>query len=215
MTSVDNYWITTPGFEKCIMGRGDVEYAANLPHRMLAEEIANIPQFDTELAEYVGQNMKTLVHNDPTVTAHPGERVVPLALYCDGVAFLKRDSVLGFWLTNLVTDRRHLVLVLRKRLMCRCGCLGWCSIWAALNFIAWTIEVLRSGVPPHPGTTAHRGKLAALGRGKLDRVLASSGQSSWSQGTGRSTPTHSPSHRGITMPIYASGVSALVVRRAQ
>ena len=50
----------------------------------------------------------------PTYTEHAtdlrapeDELVVPLALYADAVPYSHTDSVLGFWVVNLVTDNRY------------------------------------------------------------------------------------------------------------
>ena len=79
----------------------------------------------------------------------------PFALYLDGVAFNRRDSVLGVWVHWLYSDRTHLLFALRKHDACDCGCGGWCSLyplWAALK---WSFEALLRGVYPsqrHDGT---------------------------------------------------------------
>ena len=57
----------------------------------------------------------SLYTDHEVVKAHPSKPVVPLGWYMDGVAFVRRDSCLGFWLINLVSNRRHLLMVLRKR----------------------------------------------------------------------------------------------------
>eukprot|EP00969_Alexandrium_andersonii_P291546 12886049-Alexandrium_andersonii.AAC.1 len=51
-------------------------------------------------------------------------RVWPIAVYMDGVAYTQSDTVVGMWVTNMVSQTRHLVALVRKRLLCRCGCKG-------------------------------------------------------------------------------------------
>eukprot|EP00974_Lingulodinium_polyedra_P057325 5515057-Lingulodinium_polyedra.AAC.1 len=74
--------------------------------------------------------------------------VFPLALYLDGVGYQNRDSCLGIWVVNLVTNRRHLFSVTRKRDRCRCGCGSWCTLHALMSFTAWVVEVLATGRYP-------------------------------------------------------------------
>ena len=61
----------------------------------------------------------------PVVVAEsPSERVWPLALCLDGVSFLKRDGLLGLTMYNLCSGERHLLLIVRRSDLCRCGCQG-------------------------------------------------------------------------------------------
>eukprot|EP00969_Alexandrium_andersonii_P071158 3141743-Alexandrium_andersonii.AAC.1 len=66
----------------------------------------------------------------PSYTEHPGvkgraDQPLPIALYMDGLPYTITDSVVGVWLQCLISKRRVLVAVVRKRLACRCGCRGW------------------------------------------------------------------------------------------
>jgi len=69
---------------------------------------------------------------------------------------------------NIISGRRHLVCVLRKSMMCRCGCAGWCSVWPILRFIRWSLAALaRKAFPeltvenaPWPAVEERRATLA-------------------------------------------------------
>ena len=64
--------------------------------------------------------------DNPTVqTCAANEPVVPVALYVDGVPYSHVDGAIGFWLINMVTQLRVLSVMLRKKLLCKCGCRGW------------------------------------------------------------------------------------------
>ena len=92
----------------------------------------------------------------PTYTDHPlvrqgrdeGFKVLPLALYLDGVSFQRKDSVLGVWVYSLVTRKRHLLSVLRRSEICNCGCKGWCSFEPIFQMIAWSLESMCHGCWP-------------------------------------------------------------------
>jgi hypothetical protein len=84
----------------------------------------------------------------PIVKESGGVPVIPLAIYMDGVPFLKKESVLAMWVVNLLTGVRHLVLLLKKKMMCRCGCRGWCSLDAAFNFLSWSLSGAAHGAYP-------------------------------------------------------------------
>ena len=46
-------------------------------------------------------------HSHPVVEAHPDEAVLPLSLFIDAVPYSVTDSIIGFWLINMLTARRH------------------------------------------------------------------------------------------------------------
>jgi len=78
---------------------------------------------------------------------------LPLALYVDGVRYTaplagRTDSIVGFWLINLATSKRHILCGLRSSEMCRCGCRGWCTVQPILQSIAWGLRALASGRRP-------------------------------------------------------------------
>ena len=74
--------------------------------------------------------------------------VAPLALYADAVPYSQTDSALGFWLVNLVTQRRYLAVALKKRICCKCGCKGWRAFHAVFEWLAWSVRALAVGRYP-------------------------------------------------------------------
>jgi len=140
-----------PGHQRCQLGRATISCDAALAYHMLAEELASKPAMDSKAELPDADHSWTPAFTEhPLVQAKPSANILPVALYLDGVAFQKRDTTLGFWLVNLRTNRRHLLLCLRRRQMCRCGCRNWCTLWVAFSYIAWLIETLASG--HYPGT---------------------------------------------------------------
>ena len=91
----------------------------------------------------------------PVVTANPNEPVIPLALFVDAVPYAQNDSVLGWWGLNLLTGQRYLYGILRKRVMCRCGCKGWCGYHVLLRYTTWCLQALANRMWPH---TRHDGQ---------------------------------------------------------
>ena len=92
----------------------------------------------------------TCYAQNPRVLANPQVQYVPLAFYMDGVAFQwdRKDGAQGYWIVNLVTGRRHLVAVTRKRHNCRCGCRSWCTSFFVYQYLAWCMQVMLEGVYP-------------------------------------------------------------------
>ena len=67
---------------------------------------------------------------------------IPLAVYLDGVSPTsvlagRSDSLLGVWVVNLVTWKRHLLSVTRGLDMCRCGCKWWCTLYPIFCALAF------------------------------------------------------------------------------
>ena len=84
----------------------------------------------------------------PVVSNDPESLVYPIAIYIDGVPYSHTDGVIGWWLINLITQRRYLISILRKRNICRCGCRGWCSIYCFFREIHWELKILADGQHP-------------------------------------------------------------------
>jgi hypothetical protein len=82
----------------------------------------------------------------PVVQGHVGdEPVAAVGLFVDAVPYSLTDSAIGFWLFCLITGRRFLMGVLRKRHVCKCGCKGWCSFFCAWQLVHWTLSCLAAG----------------------------------------------------------------------
>ena len=94
--------------------------------------------------------------------------VLSLAVYLDGVDFLRTDSRLGVWVVNLVTERRHLF---RKRAMCRCGCRGLCSLWCFLQCLQWQLCHSSEGLYPQTRTDGCSWRDADLHKDLADHFL--------------------------------------------
>ena len=92
---------------------------------------------------------------------HPGLRRLGrpsapllLCLYADGIRFTrservgKSDSLLGFFVYTIKTQRRHPIALLKKSEYCKCGCRGWCTIYPIMLAMKWGLEALAKGFRP-------------------------------------------------------------------
>ena len=89
----------------------------------------------------------------------------------DALPYSLVDSVIGVWLINLITGARHVMMVVRKKIVCACGCRGWCTYHGMLLFIHWVLECLakkrypncrHDNTPFHTVADAFRINLAGL-----------------------------------------------------
>ncbi len=47
------------------------------------------------------------------------ELVVPISLFVDGVPYSNSDSIIGWWAINEISGERHLLVPLRKQIVCQ------------------------------------------------------------------------------------------------
>ena len=153
------YFVPAPCYTKHNLRRVVRQTPVRVPHEVLDSELKARPLLRAELQASVDQRVWPEQYWRHPLVSAAARPVMPLALYVDGVAFLKKDSVLGIWVYSLLTEKRHLVCVLRKRWMCRCGCRGWCSLYPCLELVRWSLLwASRGEYPP----TGHDGRQRAL-----------------------------------------------------
>ena len=121
------------------------------PHEMLNTEIADHPgTLATKLAEFVRDDKLPPVYMDHPVAKASGYTAQPIALYVDGVPTTNRDGVIGIWVYFMLSSQRHLVAVLKKSKLCKCGCLGWCTLFIVFSWLNWSFVCMATG--EHPDT---------------------------------------------------------------
>ena len=142
--------LTVMGQWKYDLSRQPHNVYVNPLHEALAAEIENDPTLLTTKLEdrlRAGDFDHERYESHP-VTQSDGPPVLPLSIFVDGVPYSKTDSVVGIWGYNEVSHMRHLLVVMRKRCMCKCGCRGWCSLWEIWRFIMWTLNACADGLWP-------------------------------------------------------------------
>jgi hypothetical protein len=149
--SPDIYELPTPGHAKHDLSR-TVHNISSLPaHEQLNEDLENDVSCRAKLAELYRDRAFP-----PCYWAHPivqryeaeGTPVLPTAVYIDAVPYSQVDSVLGFWLVNLVSGRRYCFGIFRKSEVCKCGCRGWCSFYGFFKYIVWSLTAMANACFP-------------------------------------------------------------------
>lgn len=143
--SQNMYRARVPQTAKHDMIRTVHEMIVQLPHEELAHEAAANPQAATGPSD---PEWTEAYHSHPVVRAHPGQVVMPYALYLDGISFTRTDSLLGVFVYSMYTLKRHLCAVLRRSSMCKCGCKGWCTLYEVFRVIRWSMGCLARGEWP-------------------------------------------------------------------
>ena len=142
--------ISVPAYPRGGVGRGLLDLPLRAPHALLHDELRQNESVGFKLQEMVDNMvLPPCYFANPIVKASTaGSLPVPFALYCDGVQYSKNDSVIGLWLHNLVTESRGLVTIIRKSVMCQCGCRGWCTWYPILSWLRWSFQHLAEGTFP-------------------------------------------------------------------
>jgi hypothetical protein len=147
------------------LNRSQLRTTTRLPIRCLWASINNEINADPSIMSLLSQSddtRPTSIMNTPKYMTHPdvvrsrqaGETPpLPLAVYIDGVRYVaqaagRSESVVGFWVENLLTSRRHFLCGFKSNDACGCGCRGWCSIQPVLSHITWQLEACQKGVVP-------------------------------------------------------------------
>jgi hypothetical protein len=138
-TSERLYDLPVAGHRKSDIARSEFSLKVKLTYEILDKELRADPTIMIRLSEAVElRQLPPSYYSHVVVQDHPDELVFPLAIYLDGVAYSMTDTVLGVWVINLITGRRHLIAIVRKRLICKCGCAGgWCTIYPLLVCLHW------------------------------------------------------------------------------
>ena len=96
-----------------------------------------------------------------SLEAHPHRHIAgddrdcfPIALYADGVQCTKQksagkvDTMIGITCYNIATGQRHLLAVISKRMLCHCGCRGWCTLHEVMRYLEFSLAAAARGHRP-------------------------------------------------------------------
>lgn len=147
------YSMSMPSYQHSVVDRGEHMLHVIPPHEAVASSMTDASarvQFSGLLNDNA---MPTAYTSHPLVQAHPGVR--PLSLFVDGVPYSEHDGVTGFWVVCEVTGMRWCCAVVRKHLLCVCGCKGWCNFHRIWGFIKWSFQAMAEGTHP---TQRHDGE---------------------------------------------------------
>lgn len=154
------------------VGRGKHAMVMIPPHEAMAEQMED-GSVQAALQQKIAEGgLPDAYHAHPKVQGQE-EPPVPVSIFVDGVPYSNEDSILGFWLINEITNERSLLGVVRKALMCTCGCRGWDTLHAVLMFLAWSFLAMLQG--HHPAHRHDGGEWTRIGdalrRDQADKPL--------------------------------------------
>ena len=122
------------------------------PHEIMEAEVADSNaemSMRLRIADMISSGeLPPAYESHPVVVANPGDCVVPLTVYLDGVPYSNTDSVVGVWVENIATGSRGIVATVRKNSVCACGCKGRCTYWHVMRMLEWSFGCLADGRHP-------------------------------------------------------------------
>ena len=135
---LDSYTFDVPCFSRAEGDRAVYPLVTYPIHEVVEHELSTL-EVESKAAAFEPPPNYT---NNRLVKAFAakGVTVAPLALFMDGVALGKRNSVLVISIQNLWTEKRWVVCGLRKRLLCKCG-----SLFSVFQYIAWSLQCMSHG----------------------------------------------------------------------
>ena len=119
-------------------------------HEALVEDWDSDPGTRVRLDEMVESgDLPRAYKNHKIVEDHAADGpVLPYGLFIDGVTYSNVDTAIGIWVVNIIAARHMLIGVVRKKLLCACGCAGWCTLRAVFAFLHWSAAALAAGMYP-------------------------------------------------------------------
>ena len=114
------YTLRMQGSSRSATGRVVHDLMVFVPHERLDEWIRNQPGSLMRLADAreEGQLPEAYFEHPLVREAPPDVMHFALSLFVDGVAYSLTDTVIGFWFVDMLSERRFLFAVIRKRLVC-------------------------------------------------------------------------------------------------
>lgn len=138
--------------------RGTTRELGDVPMRVLWSSIEEELKSDPSILAKLDNPSTGTVLDVPVYRTHPlvkkaVKRPLPVSLYLDGVQFISQaagrsEAVLGIWLENNVSGRRHFVCAMKAADFCRCGCRSWCSLQPVFQRLEWMLGGLQKGRVP-------------------------------------------------------------------
>eukprot|EP00974_Lingulodinium_polyedra_P110590 10694071-Lingulodinium_polyedra.AAC.1 len=130
------------------LDRGTMTLPVRPPYELVDEEAASDPSLLLRL-----QEAKDAGHLPACYTSHPvvvssEEPVLPYSIFMDGLPYSNSDSVVGIWLVSMLTGWRGFIGMIRKRVLCSCGCRGRCTFFEIMSWLRWAIAAMCAGIYP-------------------------------------------------------------------
>ena len=145
------YDLHIPTFNKKTLQRDKHRLSVERPHEWFDDDVGNDGTMIFKLEEAKSQNnLSPKYWSHKVVLDNPSASVLRLPTYADGAPCSHDVSDIGFGVVNTLTQGRYLVAAIRKKLLCQCGCRGWCTLFPLFEMLGWSCSAMAEGMHP-PG----------------------------------------------------------------
>ena len=117
------YWADVPSHDHRTNTRTQLRHPMLLVHERVADEFAENAVAPPE-AERDELLALPRFRSCPLLRELGWDRLALLGFYIDSAPWSKSDSFYAFYWNGIFSRRRHLITIIRKRDICRCGCGG-------------------------------------------------------------------------------------------
>lgn len=145
------YQFEAPMFRSCDAMRDVGVFELAPLHEVVHHEVVENENIYATLREHIrNRTLPPCYFDHPIARAHldSNKPAVPISIYTDGTPVTRTDGALGLIAYNWLTGSRHLLAVVRKSDMCRCGCHGWCTLYAIFLVLRWSLHAFLRGTFP-------------------------------------------------------------------
>ena len=119
------------------------------PHLAMAElPVGKILALKQALRAAIADGELPQGYFENKVVRESEDLVIPLALFVDGFQFHKKQTVLAMTVQPVIGELsgvRKLCIALRRKIVCRCSCTGWCSLHEVWAIMVWSFRALARG----------------------------------------------------------------------
>ena len=132
-------------YRRCDCTRSSGTIYAYPPHEAFAEEMEKNPSMSYELAKDIAMDRLPDSYLNHPLRQQTQKPAFPVSLYVDGVKVTRTEKILGFWMENIITGIRTLLVAMKHSLMCRCGCRGYDTLHPIMMMLKWSFAPLAIG----------------------------------------------------------------------
>ena len=116
------------------------------PYELVEEQAFSGPTLHMELQERLDSRTMPTCYTSRPVVESSNTPVLAFAIYTDGRPYSNTDTVIGMWSVCALAASRSFIGLLRKRVLCTCGCRDRCTFFLIMSWLRWAIGVMASGV---------------------------------------------------------------------
>ena len=135
-----HYCFSVPGHSRHEVSRLRQPLLVVPPHEILDAFVSEQPDIVAKLDNAIAKHEVPPNYFTNPIVQSSADRPLPLGLYLDAAPYSLTDSCVGIWVQDLITNRRWIMALVRKRICCQCGCRGRCTFQPILDWLKHSLR---------------------------------------------------------------------------